>query len=195
MATKPTTTKDAKVSSKKCATKKACTKKTAETKAPKTCAKKESTPKACTTKKACAKKVEAKTCTKAPKACAKKETAPKACAKKETTPKACATKKACKRATKKTAINKELTESKTTIILAKTDLGWGNNLYIRGEGASLSWDKGVLMQSVSDNEWLWEAKGLKGSLVFKFLINDEIWCEGENIEGKINDIHTYFPEF
>ncbi|MFI3291714.1 MAG: hypothetical protein R3Y46_07545 [Opitutales bacterium] len=185
MATKPTTTKDAKVSSKKCATKKACTKKTAETKAPKTCAKKESTPKACTTKKACAKKVEAKTCTKAPKACAKKET----------TPKACATKKACKRATKKTAINKELTESKTTIILAKTDLGWGNNLYIRGEGASLSWDKGVLMQSVSDNEWLWEAKGLKGSLVFKFLINDEIWCEGENIEGKINDIHTYFPEF
>ncbi len=175
MATKTTETKAA---TKKCATKKACS-----TKA--------SAPKACATKKTCAK-------TSAPKkTCATKKTCAKKADETKVATKKCASKRTCTRktATKKSAINKELSESKLTMVIAKCDIGWGNVLYIRGQGAELSWDKGIAMQSVSDNEWLWEVKGIEGELEFKFLVNDEIWCDGENISGKANEIHTYYPEF
>jgi len=82
-----------------------------------------------------------------------------------------------------------------TMIIAKVDAGWGNSVYIRGNGAGLNWEKGVLMQCVGDNEWLWEKKSVKSNFEFKFVLNDEVWAVGENVIGKAGEIHTYHPTF
>ncbi len=68
-----------------------------------------------------------------------------------------------------------------TSATARVDVGFGNSLYIRGEGAGLSWDRGVLMENVSPYEWTWKTTRAKSDVEFKFLINDEIWAEGENL--------------
>ena len=68
-----------------------------------------------------------------------------------------------------------------TSILARVDVGFGNNLYIRGEGAELNWDQGILMENVSPYEWSFKTTRAKSGMVFKFLINDEVWAEGENL--------------
>ncbi len=88
-----------------------------------------------------------------------------------------------------------LGDAKLTIVVAKIDAGWGNSLYIRGQGAGLSWDKGVLMQCVGDQEWIWEKKNVKENFEFKFLLNDTVWAEGENIAGQPDEIRTYYPKF
>jgi hypothetical protein len=68
-----------------------------------------------------------------------------------------------------------------TSIIARVDVGFGNQLYIRGSGAGLSWDKGLALVNVSSYEWAFASTQAKGDVTFKFLINDEIWAEGENI--------------
>tara|TARA_X000000368_G_scaffold405889_1_gene383531 strand:+ start:1388 stop:1723 length:336 start_codon:yes stop_codon:yes gene_type:complete len=75
--------------------------------------------------------------------------------------------------------NAEKSLIKTTIA-ARVDVGFGNNLYIRGEGAGLSWDVGVIMNNLSPYEWVWETKSAKKRIEYKFLINDELWENGEN---------------
>ncbi len=66
-----------------------------------------------------------------------------------------------------------------TTVVAKVDIGWGNHLYIRGEGSGLSWDTGTLMDW-SEDGWLWTSTQATGPVQFKVLINDDIWAEGEN---------------
>lgn len=67
-----------------------------------------------------------------------------------------------------------------TTIKAMVDVGWGNSLFIRGNGAGLEWETGKQMDWV-DGSWTWSSTSVNGSgLEFKFLINDEVWAEGEN---------------
>lgn len=68
-----------------------------------------------------------------------------------------------------------------TSIIARVDVGFGNQLYIRGSGAGLSWDKGLPLDNVSSYEWAFASTQAKSDVTFKFLINDELWAEGENI--------------
>ncbi len=82
-----------------------------------------------------------------------------------------------------------------TRIVVKKDAGWGNSLYIRGEGAGLNWQKGVLLQCVDADEWLWENKIAKGSVEFKILINDEFWSDGENLTVSAGETLTCYPTF
>ena len=89
-----------------------------------------------------------------------------------------AVKKAAKPAAKKTGAKKKIT-TKTTIA-ARVDVGFGNNLYIRGEGAGLSWDVGILMKNLSPYEWAWETRSSDKPIEYKLLINDELWANGEN---------------
>ena len=110
-----------------------------------------------TTKRA-VKKVAAKKATK-------KVVAKKAPAKKAVAPKA------------KTAAKKDL----KTSIIARVDVGFGNQLYVRGAGAGLSWEKGLQLENVSAYEWAFATKKAKGDVTFKLLINDELWAEGDNI--------------
>ena len=130
-----------------------------------------------TTKKA-VKKATAKKAVK--KVAAKKTVATHAPAKKVVTKKVAAKKAP---AAKKVAA-KKVTPAKTVVktsIIARVDVGFGNSLYVRGEGAGLSWDKGVQLDNVSPYEWVFSSTQAKGDLTFKFLINDEVWAEGEDL--------------
>jgi outer membrane biosynthesis protein TonB len=150
-----------------------------------------------TTKKA-AKKAPTKKATKkvaAKKAPAKKAVAPqkapvkkKAVASKATpAPKAPAKKAPAKKAPAKKA-------AAQTSIIARVDVGFGNALYVRGEGAGLSWEKGTALENITPYEWsLTSSK--KGSVTFKFLINDELWAEGENITVAAGNESISSPTF
>ena len=68
-----------------------------------------------------------------------------------------------------------------TSIIARVDVGFGNQLYIRGTGADLSWEKGLQLENVSSYEWAFATTKAKSDVTFKFLINDELWAEGDNV--------------
>ena len=143
-------------------------------------------------KKAPAKKVAApKKAAPAKKAPAKKAAAPKkaAPAKKVPSKKAAAPKKAPAKkapASKKTAA--------ATSIIARVDVGFGNALYVRGEGAGLSWNKGTALENTTPYEWALKSTK-KGTVTFKFLINDELWAEGENITLEAGSESISSPTF
>ena len=120
-----------------------------------------------TTKRA-VKKVAVKKTTK--KVVAKKTPAKKVSPKKVPTKKAVAPK--AKIPTKK---------GLKTSIIARVDVGFGNQLYVRGAGADLSWEKGLQLENVSAYEWAFTTNEAKSDVTFKFLINDELWAEGDNI--------------
>lgn len=82
-----------------------------------------------------------------------------------------------------------------TRVIAKVDAGWGNSLFIRGNGAGLSWHAGVLMQCVGSDEWIWENKIGKGTVEFKVLVNDEIWAVGDDVSVNAGDTVTCHPVF
>jgi hypothetical protein len=127
---------------------------------------------------------------KATKKVAAKKAAKKVAAKKAPTKKA-AKKIPAKKAAKKVAAKKALAKKPAkkaapkkvvkTSAIARVDVGFGNSLYIRGEGAGLSWDKGIALENISPYEWSFSSTTVKGDVTFKFLINDELWAEGENI--------------
>jgi hypothetical protein len=63
-----------------------------------------------------------------------------------------------------------------TTIIANFDVGFGRSLHIRGEGPGLSWDQGLLMECTGPDQWKVTLAGESvRPVVFKFLINDEIW--------------------
>jgi hypothetical protein len=53
-------------------------------------------------------------------------------------------------------------------------IGIGNKLHIRGEGAGLSWNKGVALQFVSIGRWRWETDKATAPVVFKIYKNDRL---------------------
>jgi len=70
---------------------------------------------------------------------------------------------------------------KTTIVEAKIDVGFGNNLFLRGQGAAgLSWDRGTPLNCVDGKTWLWSGKA-DDKLKFKLLLNDTVWAKGEDL--------------
>ena len=113
-----------------------------------------------------------------------KKVAAKKATKKVVAKKAPAKKVAKKVPTKKAAAPKAKIPSNKVVktsIVARVDVGFGNQLYVRGSGAGLSWDKGLPLDNVSSYEWAFASTQAKSDVTFKFLINDEIWAEGENI--------------
>ncbi|HWA87014.1 MAG TPA: hypothetical protein VG710_12370 [Opitutus sp.] len=67
-----------------------------------------------------------------------------------------------------------------TRITANFDVGFGNALYLRGDGPGLSWDKGVRMNCVADDKWTVTLGESVRPFIFKFLVNDEVWSTGED---------------
>jgi hypothetical protein len=70
---------------------------------------------------------------------------------------------------------------KITTIQAKTDVGFGNSLFIRGQGEGLSWDKGLPLSCVDGSAWVWSTRQAKDKVVFKLLLNDQVWAKGEDV--------------
>lgn len=122
------------------------------------------------------------------KAAVKKTAAKKAAVKKAPAKKAAVKKTAAKKKTAKKAA------APLTTVIAKVDIGWGNNLYLRGEGGGLSWDKGILMDCV-DGDWTWSTASAEDGLVFKFVMNDEIWALGEDMTVAAGGTSVSSPSF
>lgn len=73
-----------------------------------------------------------------------------------------------------------VTSTPKTTIEAKIDVGFGNNLFLRGQGAGLSWDRGIPLTCVDGKTWQWSAKA-DDKLTFKLLINDTVWAKGGDL--------------
>lgn len=82
-----------------------------------------------------------------------------------------------------------------TRITVKYDIGFGNQLYLRGKGASLSWDKGLLLKNIKNDEWVWETNQTFTSCEFKVLINDMRYEIGDNHTLTCGACIQYTPKF
>ncbi len=63
---------------------------------------------------------------------------------------------------------------------AKIDVGFGNNLFVRGQGSGLSWDHGIPLECVDSQTWRLIVPA-KDKVQFKLLINDSVWAKGEDV--------------
>lgn len=132
------------------------------------------------------------------KTVAKKAVTKKAVAKKVATKKTAAPKKAAApkpTATKKVASKKAKPAVSETSIIANIDVGFGNSLFIRGNGAGLSWESGTELKNISDTEWSFTTAGASDELAFKFLLNDEIWADGEDLTVAAGKTSISSPTF
>lgn len=113
---------------------------------------------------------------------------------------------AAKPATKKAAANSngsaeakpaapKRAKSAATEILANIDVGFGNTLYVRGEGPGLSWERGMPLACVKDDVWAYTIDAAAKPIVFKFLINDESWCAGDDYVVEPGQKITLVPTF
>jgi hypothetical protein len=82
-----------------------------------------------------------------------------------------------------------------TTITARIDIGFGNALYLRGEGADLSWDRGTLMNCIADNCWSLELPASTRPVIFKFLVNDLSWSAGQDYVVAPGDTLAITPTF
>ena len=96
---------------------------------------------------------------------------------------------------KKTSVKAVATRVVPTTITAQIDIGFGNALYVRGEGPGLSWDRGLLMACVSDNQWQVVLAESARPIVFKFLVNDLSWSAGEDYSIKSGASVVLTPTF
>jgi hypothetical protein len=86
-----------------------------------------------------------------------------------------------KTAAKATPVQKPIIAVTTPITIeAKIDVGFGNRLFLRGQGEGLSWDRGTPLECVDSQTWRLIVPS-KDKLQFKLLINDSVWAKGEDV--------------
>jgi hypothetical protein len=94
---------------------------------------------------------------------------------------------------------KALFASETTggisLVEASIDVGLGNALFIRGEGNGLSWEKGQQLTCLDAAKWVWSGRQTKDKTVFKLLLNDQIWAQGEDVIIEPGRIVEIVPRF
>lgn len=90
---------------------------------------------------------------------------------------------------------RNMISDRTKIIVAKINVGWGNSIYIRGEGGCLNWDMGVPMICSGEDRWVWCCHEDEAPHMFKFLRNDQDWALGENQVMSGADITVCNPVF
>lgn len=81
-----------------------------------------------------------------------------------------------------------------TVIDVKTDVGFGNTLFLRGQGGGLNWEHGIPLVNVDSKTWRWSGK-VKDPLTFKLLINDQIWSAGNDLTVKPGQKLEVQPSF
>lgn len=105
-----------------------------------------------------------------------------------------------KKITTETASNKFTAPSNshssgnTVSIEAKIDVGFGNTLYLRGEGQGLSWNQGVPLTCMDRSTWKWTGPAAD-KVRFKLLLNDNIWSKGEDLVATPGDKLEVAPAF
>lgn len=93
------------------------------------------------------------------------------------------------------AVKSAVRKVTATTLAAKIDVGFGNTLYIRGEGPGLSWDEGVPMDCVADDKWSISIGDTAKPVVFKFLLNDLTWCAGDDYVAQPGSSVVLVPKF
>lgn len=91
--------------------------------------------------------------------------------------------------------NKDKAKANPTRIVIHYDVGFNNNIFIRGRGANLNWDKGILLRNTRPDEWVWETDEPFNSCEFKVLINDTHYEQGDNHALTCGNEHKYTPNF
>lgn len=84
---------------------------------------------------------------------------------------------------------------KVTTITAKIDIGFGNTLFVRGEGPGLSWNQGVALDCVDDDKWSITLPGAHRAVIFKFLVNDLTWSTGSDYIVEPGSMAVVVPTF
>jgi hypothetical protein len=105
-------------------------------------------------------------------------------------------KKSVKSITKKTkvAVAKSTAVAPEVTIEARIDVGFGNALFLRGEGAGLSWERGTPLTCVNGSTWRWSRAGAD-ALKFKLLLNDTVWAQGEDVTAAPGQTLQIAPSF
>lgn len=96
---------------------------------------------------------------------------------------------------KKPAEGPEKKGNVRTRITVKYDIGFSNQLYIRGKGGNLSWNKGEPFKNAKPDEWVWETEASFTQCDFKVLINDRIYENGDNHVINHGATLLYTPHF
>lgn len=87
------------------------------------------------------------------------------------------------------------TKTVNTTIRACIDVGFGNSLYARGEGPGLSWDEGVLMDCLGQDQWQLSLPESSRPFLVKFLVNDTKWSTGPDYTVPTGVSLTLAPQF
>lgn len=85
--------------------------------------------------------------------------------------------------------------SPATFITAKVNIGFGNHLYVRGEGPGLNWNHGIAMDCTGSDLWTATIKGATIPVTFKVLINDTTWSTGNDFTAEPGQSVTIIPAF
>jgi hypothetical protein len=86
-------------------------------------------------------------------------------------------------------------KSADTTIIAKIDVGFGNALYLRGEGPGLNWAQGVVMTCLADDQWRITLGESARPITFKFMLNDVTWSTGPDYVASPGETITLTPQF
>lgn len=86
-------------------------------------------------------------------------------------------------------------EHPKTRITIKYDTGFSNQIYVRGKGANLSWEKGQPLKNTKSDEWVWETDAQFTQCEFKVLINDRVYENGDNHLLNAGATLLYTPHF
>ena len=81
-----------------------------------------------------------------------------------------------------------------TTIDVKRDVGFGNAVYLRGQGAGLTWERGLPLVCVDAQTWRWCGMA-KDPITFKLLINDKVWSAGSDLMIAPGERMEVAPEF
>ena len=134
----------------------------------------------------------------APVAIAPKASAPAAIAPKASTPAAAAPKASTPAAIAPKASvsgpSAPAASAALTIIDVKRDVGFGNAVFLRGQGAGLTWERGLPLVCVDGKTWRWTGIA-KDPIRFKLLINDTIWSAGNDLTIAPGQKLEVAPEF
>lgn len=86
--------------------------------------------------------------------------------------------------------------ARSTGITVKFDTGMGSQLFIRGNGPGMSWERGIPLLNVGSDLWIFQTEENFEQFQYKILLNDMQWEEGENHTAQIGkeiEIAAKFP--
>lgn len=81
-----------------------------------------------------------------------------------------------------------------TTIEVKLDVGFGNAVFMRGQGGGLTWERGLPLVCVDAKTWRWSGEA-RDPITFKLLINDTIWSAGNDLMIAPGQKIEVAPEF